>query len=74
MQESRGGGAVLWVKVNHELTEVNYSDYRSPIKCLWVKIRRDISKGDLRPGICYRPPNHDDKDKEALKQSHLSNL
>lgn len=41
------------LKVNHQHIEVNYSDCGSPIKCLWIKIRRDISKGDLRLGIFY---------------------
>lgn len=58
--------------MNHEHIEVNYSDYGSSIKCLWVKIRGDIPKGHLTLGICHQPANQDDKGKET--QGHLNNL
>ena len=60
-QERRGGGVTLYVKENLECIEVNYGGCGSPIKCLWVKIRGVISKGVLTGGICYQPPNQDDK-------------
>ncbi|GAB0188677.1 hypothetical protein GRJ2_001333000 [Grus japonensis] len=56
-QGRRGGVATLYVKENLECIEVNYGNCGSPIKCLWVKIRGIVSKGDLRVDICYRPPN-----------------
>ena len=54
------------VKENLEYMEVNYGNYGSSIECLWVKIRGVISKGDLTVGICYQPPNQDDKANEAI--------
>jgi len=54
-------GVVLYVKENLECIELSYSDCGSPIECLWVKIRGVVSKGDIIIGICYRPPNQDDK-------------
>jgi len=52
-QGRRGGRAVLYIKENLECIEVNYSSCGSPIKCLWVKVRWVMSKGDLTVGICY---------------------
>ena len=70
---------MLYVKENLECIEFNYGDCGSPVECLWVKIREVTSKGDFTEGICYRPPNQDDKANEAifgsLKQaSHQQNL
>ncbi|KAK4832290.1 hypothetical protein QYF61_021689 [Mycteria americana] len=65
-QGRRGGGVVLYVNENLECTEVNYGYCGSPIECLWVKIRGVISKGDLRVGNCYQPPNQDAKANEAI--------
>ncbi|KAK4816812.1 hypothetical protein QYF61_023499 [Mycteria americana] len=58
-QGRRGRGVALYVKENLERTEFNYGNCGSPIKCLWLKIRGVVSKGDLTVGICYRPPNQD---------------
>ncbi|KAK4812899.1 hypothetical protein QYF61_027293 [Mycteria americana] len=65
-RQGRRGGIVLYVKENLECIEVNCGDCGSPIKCLWVKIRGVISKGDLTVGICYQPPNQDDKANEPI--------
>ncbi|PKU40160.1 rna-directed dna polymerase from mobile element jockey- hypothetical protein [Limosa lapponica baueri] len=51
------------MKENLECIEVSYGDCRSPIKCLWVKIRGVIS---MTIGICYQPPNQDDKTNEII--------
>ncbi|GAB0203450.1 mitochondrial enolase superfamily member 1 [Grus japonensis] len=65
-RQRRRGGVVLYVKENLECIEFNYANCENPIECLWVKIRRFISKGDLTVGICYRPPNQDDKANKAV--------
>lgn len=41
-------------------------DVKWSIKCLWMKIRRVATKGDLMYGICYWHPNQDDKANETL--------
>jgi len=64
-QGRRGGWVMLYVKENPECTEFIYSDRGSRIKCLWVKIRGVVSKWDLTVGICYWPPDKDDKANKA---------
>ena len=45
---------------------LNYGDCGSPVERLWVKIGGVVSKGDLTVGVCYRPPNQNDKGNEAI--------
>lgn len=60
---------MLYVKENLECIETDSGDCGSPIKCLHVKIQRVVSKGDLRVGICYQPPNQDNKADKAIFES-----
>lgn len=52
-KQGRKGGITVSVKETLEYIEGNHSDCGSPIKCLGIKIRGVISKGDLRVSICY---------------------
>lgn len=60
---------MLYVKENLECVEADSGDGGSPIKCLQVKIQRVISKWDLTVGICYQPPNQDNKADKAIFES-----
>lgn len=68
-QGKRGEEVVLYVKGNLECTEANYGDCGSPVECLWVKIKRVISKRDLTVGICYQPLNRNGKADEGKIES-----
>ena len=35
-------------------------------KILWVDIKGRTGTGDIIVGVCYRPPNQDDQEDEAL--------
>ena len=65
-QGRRRGGITLYVKENLEKIEAGCGNSGSPITCLQVKIRGVISKGDLTVGICYQPPNQDNKANKAV--------
>ena len=36
------------------------------VKHLWVRIRGKASKADIMVGVCYRPPNQDEKADEVV--------
>lgn len=68
-KQGRRGGVMLYVKENLECIEANYGDCGNHTECLWVKIKRVISKGDLTVGICYQPLNQDGKADEGKFES-----
>ncbi|KAM6382481.1 uncharacterized protein FN964_001067 [Alca torda] len=37
-----------------------------PTESLWVKIKGNAGAGDIMVGVCYRPPDQDDRADEAL--------
>ena len=62
--KQRGGGVLLLVKehLNAELRDDLY-DNNSP-ECVWCNI--EVNKINILVGVCYRPPNTDQKCIEAL--------
>lgn len=61
--ERRGRRVTLYVKDKFECMEARWDHKRS---CLWIKIRGVITKGDLTFGICYWPPNQEEKAEETF--------
>lgn len=44
------------MKLEFEYMVLSYGEHKSFLKCLWIKTRRIIIKGHLRPDICYQVP------------------
>ncbi|GAB0203390.1 hypothetical protein GRJ2_002804600 [Grus japonensis] len=63
-QGRQGGGVALYVNDQLECMELHLGMEEDPTKSLWVRIKGRA--GDIRVGVCYRPPNQGDQADEAL--------
>jgi len=63
-QGRRGSGSALCVRECFKCLELDDGD--NSVECSWVRIRRKASKADIMVGVCYRPPNQDDKADEIF--------
>jgi len=68
-QGRRGGGAAVCVKNQLECMELHLgleSLWVKPRENLWVKIKGRAGTGNITVGVCYRPPDQDERADEAL--------
>ena len=65
-QGRRGGGVTLYVKDQLECMELRLGLDEEPTESLWVKIKGRAGTGDVTVGVCYRPPDQDERAGEAL--------
>ena len=63
-QGRKGGGVALYIKDCFDVEELGVGNDK--VECLWVRIRRKACRGDILVGVCYRPPNQDEKMDEAF--------
>ncbi|GAB0179239.1 hypothetical protein GRJ2_000389200 [Grus japonensis] len=65
-QGRRGGGIALYVSDQLECMELHLEMDEEPTESLWVRIKGRAGAGDIRVGVCYRPPDQGDRADEAL--------
>jgi len=65
-QGRRGGGVALYVKDQLECMELCLGLDEEPKEGLWLEIKCRAEKGDITVGVCYRPPDQDERADEAL--------
>ena len=65
-QGRRGGGVLLYVNDQLECMELRLGMDEEPTERLWVRIKGRAGTGDIIVGICYRPPDQEDRADEAL--------
>ncbi|KAK4812337.1 hypothetical protein QYF61_017114 [Mycteria americana] len=63
-QGTRGGGVALYVRECLDSLELDDGDNK--VECLWIRIRGKANKADIVVGVCYRPPNQDEKADELF--------
>ena len=70
LRRDKAGKAVVWpfyVKKKCKCLEINDGD--DMVESLLVRIKGKASKTDVIVGVCYRPPNQDEKvDKTLYRQ------
>jgi len=60
------GGVALYVKGQLECMELHLGMDEEPTESLQVKIKGRAGTGDITVGVCYRPPDQDERADEAL--------
>jgi len=65
-QGRQGGGVALYVKDQLECMEICLGMDEEPMESLRVKIKGRAGTGDIRLGVCYRPPEQDERADEAF--------
>ncbi|KAM9590815.1 uncharacterized protein ACIBXB_005869 [Morphnus guianensis] len=65
-QGRQGGGVNLYVNDQLECMELCLGMDEEPTESLWVRIKGRAGTGDIIVGVCYRPPNQEDRADEAL--------
>jgi len=66
-QGRRGeGGVALFVKDQLECMELCLGMDEEPTESLWFKIKGRAGTGDITVGVCYRAPDQDEQEDEAL--------
>ncbi|GAB0205858.1 hypothetical protein GRJ2_003051400 [Grus japonensis] len=66
-QQGRGGGGVtLYVSDQLECMELCLGMDEEPTESLWVRIKGRAGTGDTIVGVCYGPPDQEDRMDEAL--------
>ncbi|GAB0181616.1 annexin A13 [Grus japonensis] len=62
----RGGGVTLYVNHQLECMELHLGMDEELTESLWVRIKGRTGTGDIITGVCYRPPEQEDRADEAL--------
>jgi len=62
----RGDRVTLCVKDQLECMELCLGLDGEPTESLWVKIKGRAGTGNITVGVCYRPPDQDERADEAL--------
>ncbi|GAB0175756.1 hypothetical protein GRJ2_000040800 [Grus japonensis] len=65
-QGRQGGGVALYVNEQLECMELHLGMDEEPTESLWVRIKGSAGTGDIIAGVCYRPPDQEDRVDEAL--------
>jgi len=65
-QGRRGRGVTLYVDDQLECMELCLGMDDEPTESLWARIKSRARTGDSIVGVCYRPPNQEDRVDEAL--------
>jgi len=65
-QGTRGGRVTLYVKDQLECMELCLGFDEEPTESLWVKIQGRAGTGDIIVGVCYRPPDQNERADEAF--------
>ena len=65
-QGRQGGGVALYVNDQLECIELHLRMDEELTKSLWVRIKGRAGTGDIIVGVCYRPPDQEDRVGEAL--------
>ena len=60
-QGRRGGGVALYVSDQLECMELRLGMDEEPTKSLWVRIKGRAGTGNIIVGVCYRPPDQEDR-------------
>lgn len=62
----QGGGVALYVSAQLECAELCLGRDEEPTKSLWISIKGSAGTGEITVGVCYGPPNQEDRVDEAL--------
>ena len=62
----REGGVTLYVSDQLECLELCLGMDEELTESLWVRIKGKAGTGDVIVGVCYRPPDQEDRADEAL--------
>jgi len=65
-QGRRGGGVTLYVKDHLECMELHLGLDEEPKVSLFVKTKCRVGTGDITVGVCYRPPDQDERADKAF--------
>jgi len=65
-ERRRGGGVSLYVKEQLECMGLLLGMDEEPNESLWLRIKGRAWTGDITVGVCYRPPDQDEQEDEAL--------
>ena len=65
-QRRQGGSVALHVSDQLECMELHLGMDEELTESLWVRIKGRAGPGDIIVGVCYRPPNQEDRADEAL--------
>ncbi|GAB0208910.1 hypothetical protein GRJ2_003356700 [Grus japonensis] len=65
-QGRRGEGVALYVNDQLECMELHLGMDEELTESLWVRIKGRTGAGDIIVGVCYRPPDQEDRVDEAL--------
>ncbi|GAB0205257.1 hypothetical protein GRJ2_002991300 [Grus japonensis] len=65
-QGSKGGNVALNVSDQLECMELCLGMDEEPTESLWVRIKGSAGTGDIIVGVCYRPPDQEDRADEAF--------
>jgi len=62
----RGGGVALYVREQLECIELGLGADEERTESLWVRIKGQAHKGDVKVGVYYRPPDQEEEVDEAF--------